>query len=451
MPLKYIFSFILLFIISALHANEDKPGLSGVVKDAATQAPLPGATVTVPDLKLSTTTDANGIYRFNALSNGRLTVQVSYIGYRSKVETVVVAGASAHDFLLSQSVVENENVTVTGVSSATRLKRTPVQVSIISRKDIQQSVGTNLLDIAAREPGVSIVTTGPAIAKPFIRGLGYNRVVIINDGIRQEGQQWGDEHGLEVDEYSTQKIEILRGPASLMYGSDAIGGVINILTNTPVANSTVQANLQTSFSGNNRMFGQYANVAGNINGFNWNAYGSIKSAGDYKNKYDGTVLNSRFGEKNFGGYIGVNKSWGFSHLLFSHFNQKLGMVEGERDEEGNLVLEGYTLTRSLEKGRIPLVPWQGIQHTKIALDNSFMLNDGGRIAALIGFQQNQRKEFAEPDAPNEPEAFFDLKTINYNLAYHLPENNNWKVSLGINGMQQQNKNRAAEAIIPDYN
>ncbi|MGC4234016.1 MAG: TonB-dependent receptor [Niabella sp.] len=450
MQLKYIFSFILLFIINALHANEDKPGLSGVVKDAVTQAPLPGATVVVPDLKLSTTTDANGIYRFNALPNGRLTVQVSYIGYRSKVETVIVAGASTHDFLLSQSVVENENVTVTGVSSATRLKHTPVQVSIISRKDIQQSVGTHLLDIAAREPGVSIVTTGPAIAKPFIRGLGYNRVVTINDGIRQEGQQWGDEHGLEVDEYSAQKIEILRGPASLMYGSDAIGGVINILTNTPVANNTVQANLQTSFSGNNTMFGQYANVAGNINGFNWNAYGSIKSAGDYKNKYDGNVLNSRFGEKNFGGYIGVNKSWGFSHLLFSHFNQKVGMVEGERDEEGKLVLDSYTLTRSLEKGRTPLVPRQGIQHTKIALDNSFMLNDGSRIAALIGFQQNQRKEFAEPDAPDEPEAFFDLKTINYNLAYHLQENNNWKVSLGINGMQQQNKNRADEAIIPDY-
>lgn len=450
MQLKYIFFFILLSVINVLHANEDKPGLSGVVKDAVTQAPLAGATVSVPDLKLSAITDANGIYRFNSLSNGRLTIQVSYIGYKSKVETVVVAGASTHDFLLSQSVVENENVTVTGVSSATRLKRTPVQVSIISKKDIQQSVGTNLLDIAAREPGVSIVTTGPAVAKPFIRGLGYNRVVTINDGIRQEGQQWGDEHGLEVDEYSAQKIEILRGPASLMYGSDAIGGVINILTNTPVANNTVQANLQSSFNGNNRMFGQYANVAGNVNGFNWNAYGSIKSAGDYKNKYDGDVLNSRFGEKNFGGYIGLNKSWGYSHLLFSHFNQKIGMVEGERDEEGKLVLDGYTLSRSLEKGRTPLVPWQGIQHTKIALDNSFMLNNGSRIAALLGFQQNQRKEFGDPDAPDEPEAFFDLKTINYNLAYHLPENNNWKASIGINGMGQQNENRAEEAIIPDY-
>ncbi|MCH5687225.1 TonB-dependent receptor plug domain-containing protein [Niabella sp. W65] len=126
------------------------------------------------------------------------------------------------------------------------MKLTPVQVSIISRKDLQQSVGNTLLDAVAKEAGVSVVTTGPAIAKPFIRGLGYNRVVTVNDGIRQEGQQWGDEHGLEVDEYSAQKVEILRGPASLMYGSDAIGGVINILTNTPVANNTIQGNLQST-------------------------------------------------------------------------------------------------------------------------------------------------------------------------------------------------------------
>src|SRR5690606_16582259 len=137
-----------------------------------------------------------------------------------------------------------------------RLKQTPVQVSIISKKEIQQAIGNNLLEIAAKEAGVTLLTTGPAIAKPFIRGLGHNRVVTINDGVRQEGQQWGDEHGLEIDEYSTQKIEILRGPASLMYGSDAIGGVINILTNTPVSNNTVQATLQTTANSNNRMFGQ---------------------------------------------------------------------------------------------------------------------------------------------------------------------------------------------------
>lgn len=469
MQSRYFLSFILLLSTLTLLANDDRAGLSGVVTDAVSQAPLAGATISIPDLKLTTTTGADGRYEFSSLTSGRLTVQVSYVGYRSKVEVISIQGQTIHNFSLSRSVVENENVTVTGVSSATRLKLTPVQVSIISRKDIQQSVGNNLLDVVAKEAGVSIVTTGPAIAKPFIRGLGYNRVVTINDGIRQEGQQWGDEHGLEVDEYSAQKIEILRGPASLMYGSDAIGGVINILTNTPVANNTIQGNLQSTVNSNNGMFGQYANVAGNANGFNFNAYGSIKTAGDYSNRYDGNVLNSRFGEKNFGGYVGINKRWGFSHLIFSHFDQRIGMIEGDRNEAGQFTYDDELPSNNLIKSRTPLDPNQRIKHLKIALDNNFSLGNGGRITALVGFQRNQRKEFGhdhgEEHADEQqheeehndhheesgvPSAYFDLKTINYNLAYHIPEWNRWKVSFGVNGMGQQNRNKAAEAIIPDY-
>lgn len=448
---KYILSIFFLLTGTFMVAGADRARLSGLVLDEATQQPLVGATVSIPYLKRSTTTDLNGYYEFPSLPFGRLTVQVSYVGYRSKVESISVSDATAHDFILYRSVVENENVTVTGVSSATRLKRTPVHVSIIAHRDMQRYMGTQLLDVVAKEPGVSIVTTGPAIAKPFIRGLGYNRVVTINDGMRQEGQQWGDEHGLEIDEYSAQKIEVLRGPASLMYGSDAIGGVINILTNVPVANNTLQANLQSTVNGNNRMWGHYGNIAGNINGLNWNAYVSTKRAGDYSNRYDGRVLNSRFGETNFGGYIGVNKSWGFSHLLFSRFDQKIGMVEGERDVRGDFALEGYDdITESMRNSKTPLAPWQGITHTKIALDNAFSFQDEGRLTVLVGVQQNQRKEFAQAAAPKEPEAYFDLKTINYSVAYHLPERQNWKTSLGVNGMKQWNENKAEEAIIPDY-
>ncbi|MCH5721192.1 carboxypeptidase-like regulatory domain-containing protein [Niabella hibiscisoli] len=143
----------MLFLLAThvLLANDEKAGLSGVVTDATTQTSLAGATISIPDLRLTTTTDANGRYEFNALTSGRLTIQVSYVGYKSKVEMVTVQGQTTQNFSLSPSVVENENVTVTGVSSATRLKSTPVQVSIISKKDIQQSVGNNLLDVVAKE------------------------------------------------------------------------------------------------------------------------------------------------------------------------------------------------------------------------------------------------------------------------------------------------------------
>jgi len=450
MYINYLFSLLFLLTVSSIYGNDNGGALSGVVTDAISSQPLQGVSVSIPDLKIATLTDKEGRYHFKSVPNGTFTLLISHVGYQSKAVNVTVRGVTRQDFSLHTSVVENEHVTVTGVSSATQLKRTPIQVSIVSRKSIEQNTGTTLLDAVAKEPGVSIVTTGPAIAKPFIRGLGYNRVVTVNDGVRQEGQQWGDEHGLEIDEFSTQRVEILKGPASLMYGSDALGGVINILTNMPVANNTLRANVLSTFNSNNRMYGNYANVAGNINGFNWNLYGSYKSAGDYKNKYDGNVLNSRFNEKNAGGYIGLNKNWGYTHLIFSHFNQKLGIVEGERDDEGQLVLDGYALTHKLIKGRSPLVPYQTVRHSKIALDNSFSLPSGGRITALAAFQINRRQEFGEVEHPDEPEAFFDLKTINYHLAYHLPQSKNWKTSFGVNGMRQWNTNKGEEALIPDY-
>ncbi len=432
--------------------DEEAPGgsLKGIVTDALTGQPLPEATISFPDLKVDVTAGKDGAYSIRSLPNGRFMTTVSYVGYRSFVGMVVVSGATVKDFKLQMSVVENEAVVVTGMSSSTQLKHAPIHISVLSQRQLQQSSGTGLLDAVAKVPGVSIITTGPAIAKPSIRGLGYNRVVTLNDGVRQEGQQWGDEHGIEMDEYSAQKIEILRGPASLMYGSDAIGGVLNIQTNIPVPENTVKANLSGSLNGNSNMRGGYANVAGNINGFNWNAYGSLKSAGDYRNRYDGNVLNSRFNEKNVGGYLGLNKEWGYTHLIFSNFNQHVGLVEGERDEDGRLVLEGYDQNNGQPEGRSPLIPNQHIQHFKVALDNSFTLSDGGRITVLAALQRNQRKEFADIEQPADPEAYFDLRTFNYSAAYHLPLIGGWKTSFGANGMSQQNKNRAAEALIPDY-
>lgn len=156
---------------------------------------------------------------------------------------------------------------------------------------------------------MSTLSTGPAISKPVIRGLSYNRVLTVNDGVRQEGQQWGDEHGIEVDEASVSKIELLKGPASIIYGSDAMAGVVNIITNVPVQNNTIKANISSNVQTNNRLRTLNANIGGNKNGFNWNLYSSNKAAADYRNKYDGYVYNSKFNEHNIGGYAGVNGDW----------------------------------------------------------------------------------------------------------------------------------------------
>lgn len=452
-----IFSFfiVLLFSWGTARSQQSKNSLSGRVTDSQTGLPLAGASVWVVDLKTGTSTNANGEYRLNNLSEGQHLVELSYVGYASLSEFVVIRPGAIKDFQLSPSVVENDEVVVTGISTAMQARRNPTPVTVVRKEELVRSVSTNLVDALSNKPGVSQVSTGPAISKPVIRGLGFNRVIVLNDGIRQEGQQWGEEHGLEIDELSVQKVEILKGPASLMYGSDAMAGVINILTNVPVQEGRMKGSFVSNYQTNNRLRSFHMNLGANNNGFNWNAYGSYKAATDYKNKYDGRVFNSRFNEKNFGGYLGYNGNWGYSHLVISNFNQQLGVVEGERNEAGAFIKllpggdEGVPDAADFRSIN-PHVPMQEVKHFKIASDNSFQTG-AGRITLNIGYQRNQRMEFANPDDYNDKELFFDLNTFTYSTAYHFREKNRWRVTVGVNGLSQTNQNKGEEALIPEYN
>ena len=160
-------------------------------------------------------------------------------------------------------------------------------------------------------------------------------------------------------------------------------------------------------------------------------------------------------QKNFGGYAGYNGGWGYSHLLVSSFNLKTGLVEGERDDEGYFVKSttGGNIVRATDddfKSTVPLIPYQHIRHFKIATDNSFKLGKN-RLTLNVGYQQNQREEFGNPDDVNVRALFFDLKTITYTAQVHLQEMNGWKTSIGVNGMRQQNTNKGVKQLIPDYN
>ncbi len=434
--------------------NTLKGSFSGKVTDAKTKLPLSGTSIYFVDIKVGGSTNANGEFSLNNIPGGVHLVEISHVGYTTIAEQVDISGDIQRDYILSPSVVENSAVIITGVGAATQLKKSPFQVAVMRRDELLQSSSTNIIESLAKIPGVSTLSTGPAISKPVIRGLGYNRVLTINDGVRQEGQQWGDEHGIEIDESSVNKVEVLKGPASLMYGSDAIAGVINIITNVPVENNTIKANILSSYQTNNKSRLLNANIAGNIKGINWNLYGSGSAACDYENKYDGRVFNSKFKQANFGGYAGYNGNWGYSHLLFSSFNLKTGLVEGERDAQGYFVkpVAGGGVARATDddfKTTTPAIPYQHIRHFKIATDNSFKFGRS-RLSLNIGFQQNRREEFGNPDAPAERALFFDLKTITYTAQYHLPEWNGWKTSLGVNGMQQQNTNKGLEQLVPDY-
>ena len=335
-------------------------------------------------------------------------------------------------------------LTVTGVTGDTKLKNSTAPISIVSGKELKQTTSTNIIDAIAHQPGVSQITTGSGISKPIIRGLGYNRIIVMNEGVRQEGQQWGDEHGIEIDPQNVNSVEILKGPASLMYGSDAMAGVL-ILHGSPIQpGGDMKASISTEYQTNNGLFDYSLNFAGNQKGFVWDARFSDKYAHAYKNKYDGYVPGSQFSERAGRLMLGVNKSWGFSHLTGTVFHQTPSIVEGERDEvTGELVKSETTELKSYKKA----LPFQQIKHYKAVWDNSLNLPNGW-LKAVIGYQQNQRQEF-EDDA-DEYELYFKLHTVTYDLRYLSQEFNGWKMAGGINGMWQQSLNFGEEMLIPEY-
>ena len=440
--------------------------LKGTITDELTLQKLQGASIYIAELKKGVLTNAQGQFQIQ-LNAGNYIVEASYLGYSINVKNIQLNDSTTKNgvveinFALNHSAVENPNVTVTSFLRATSSRKTPTPINIIKKEDLLRGSGTNLIDALSQTPGVTQLTTGPAISKPIIRGLGYNRVMVLNDGVKQEGQQWGDEHGIEIDEYNVTRIEVLKVPASIIYGSEALSGVINIVSNVPVAEGAVRGNVFSNYQSNNNLQGYHFDIAGNKKGFVWGINGSSKTASDYQNKYDGYVFNSKFKELDASAYAGIERDWGYTHFFVSQFNQKLGMIEGVRNMAGNftkqLAIKSITgplvaeipATDADFSSTNPTIPYQHIVHTKYTLDNNIKWGEG-RLKANIAYQRNERMEYGNIIEPTEKSLYFDLGTLNYSFQYLLPEKNNWKHTIGVNGMQQQNKNRGVEVLIPEY-
>ena len=334
-------------------------------------------------------------------------------------------------------------LTVTGVTGDTKLKHATSPVSIVTPQMIRATPSTNIIDAISHQPGVSQLSTGGSISKPVIRGLGYNRVVVISEGVRQEGQQWGDEHGVEVDGSSVGSVEILKGPASLMYGSDAMAGVVILHAQPTLAEGETRANVSSEYQTNNGLFGYNLSIAGNQQGFVWDAHYSDKMAHAYKNKYDGYVPGSQFRERAGRLMLGLNKDWGHSRITWVAYHLTPSIVEGERDEVTGELECNTDNVKTYGKS----LPFQQVKHYKAVWDNSINLSSG-YLKAIVGYQQNRRQEFEE--SADDYELFFKLHTLTYDLRYVTKEFCGWKLSTGIGGMYQKSGNEGEEYLIPDY-
>jgi len=452
--MKTIFAVVASFLFCPAIAQNS---LTGKVTDFHDHTPIIGATVYIPDLKKGTSTDVDGAYKIDRLPRGRFLVEIKFIGYSTVIQSVQMNGTTQLDVVLNSAVTELNEVVVTGISHSSELKNNPLPIATLNTKSLTENTSTNLIDNISKKAGVNQITTGPAISKPVIRGLGYNRIISLYDGIRQEGQQWGDEHGIEIDEYSVDRVEIIKGAGSLMYGSDGLGGVLNFLTPNPVSEGTVIGKWLSNYQTNNGLIGNSVMNAGNLKGLYWLARASFKDAKPYSNAYDRKVFNSGFRERDLNGHIGLSKPWGYSQLNVSSFHQVLGLVEGDRDSTGRFTrlvnVNGSAEETAASNAELNsyhvFIPRQDISHVRISNTTNVYLGPS-RLQLNVGYQRNQRKEFGEVLDEQTKNLYFDLRTLNYNLTYFLPEGKGWQVSLGTSGMTQQSQNKGIEFLIPAY-
>lgn len=461
MKFKIFTLYILLLISVSAAANSVVPvgALSGTVTDKADGKPVPGAVVSIPDLKLGIATNSNGKYTLNHIPKGVYLVQFSLVGYATITRTVDFSKTTVLDAQLQISSVETGEVIITGVSRATEIKRSPVPIVAVGKTYLDQRAASgNVIDEIANVPGVSAVTTGPNVSKPFIHGLGYNRIITLQDGIRQEGQQWGDEHGIEVDQNSIDRIEIIKGPASLTYGSDAIGGVVNLISPQPVPDGKILGSVQGIYGTNQGLLNGSFRLQGNNNGFVWGTVVSAKEAKDYQNEHDGRVYATGYKEKDARVMFGVNKSWGYSYFHASVFDDLQDIPDGSRDSVTRQFTKQITeddayrpivSSSELNSYGIPTLH-QHVQLYRIYNNSNFIIGSGNLIVNL-GYQYSHRREFTHPEDGDIPGLNLHLSTYTYDVKYAFNIAHGYETTFGVNGQYGNNTiGGATDFPIPAY-
>ncbi len=359
---------------------------------------------------------------------------------------------------------ESEEVVVTGLSRAGFQKENPITIQAISSKTIDRTIASNIMDqLSLHSPGVSVLKTGPNISKPFIRGLGYHRVLTLYDGIRQEGQQWGDEHGLEVDGFQIHRAEIIKGPASLLFGSDAIAGVVSLIPYLPkLDKEQIEGRILTEYQSNNGLWANGVRLGQRSKHWLWQASASKRIAGNYSNSIDGKVYLTGFQESNLGLQTGYYSKKGFSLLCATYYDNLQAIPDGSRDSANRQftkqVLDGQfddvknrpLVSESELNGYALSGLVQSIKHYRVYSKHQYHF---GKIDldALVGFQQNKRKEFTHPAWPDQAGLSLQLNTLNYGINLNMPLSTIVEMSIGVNGMYQQNKHlNATDFPIPNF-
>ncbi|KAB7727647.1 TonB-dependent receptor [Rudanella paleaurantiibacter] len=435
--------------------------LSGqILTSAPASAGLPGATIYIRELQRGTLTDTEGRFRLDNLCPGQYTVEYRFLGFTSVTESVRVPVDSVRQITLSNDARNLPGVDVTEHrSEAKQILQTQSELAGIA---LDQSRGLTLGESLKAIAGLYSIQSGPAISKPVIHGLYSNRILVLNNGIRQEDQQWGSEHAPQVDQFVASRLTVIKGAASIRYGSDAIGGVILVEPKAMPSAPGIHGEANLVGATNGRMGAVSGFLEGafdrKLTGLSWRAQGTLKRAGNAR--APGYFLeNTGFQERNFSADLHYDrKHWG-AEVYYSQFNNQIGMFRGAQvgslsdlyaaiARPEPLVQPGFTYT--IDR------PFQDVQHQLLKGRAYYRSESFGELTLTVASQQNTREEYDRLSFSRvtTPELYLKLNTQTADLIWEhpvkrTPSGGVWSGSVGVNALTQGNVRRYL-FLIPNF-
>lgn len=451
------FLFANLNLFANLHDDNKHLVLAGQIIDIETKKPLPGVRIEVINSKLGAISDIDGKYKIEFHEKGIYEIKFNFIGYNLNTLKVNLENDLFENIeLISKPIQLNQvNISANRIEQSKEIKN----ISIINSEDIHKNLGQTFSESIKNIPGVSIMQTGPSIAKPVIRGMQSDRLVLVNSDVNQEGQQWGGEHAPEIDPFSSSSIEIIKGAAGLEYGPHAIGGVIKVSNAEITETDNINGNASIAAFSNNRQIAGSLGLFGKtylLDNLLWRAHISYRKAGDSKTP-DYSITNSAFNELSYSGELTYKRTSEELNFMYSHFGTELGIFKGAHihnlvdlqkamNSDKPLIIEDFSY--NINK------PKQDITHDifKIKGKYSTRLFDYESVYAL---QINHRQEYDShtrynPQAINFPSIDLTLYTHSFDLkAKHYPGKNIIAI-IGLNLVRQGNIKEGNVNIIPNY-
>lgn len=434
----------------------------GKITNGAGQ-PLPAATVWLLPDSLACLSGGEGQFEFGGLAPGDYRVAVAQAGYEN--DTLPVQLHAHEQVRLQPRLLTNDRqLAEVRIVDEHAKQEDLLATDHLDENDLARNVQGNFAQSLGKLPGLDAINTGVGIAKPVIRGLSFNRVVVNDQGIKQQGQQWGADHGLEVDAFSVSRVEVVKGPASLQYGSDGLGGVINLMPAPVPPRNSVSGQVLSLGKSNNRHLGGSAQLRVNRNDY-WLALRYTRqSFGDYRVPadtfvyqgfvlplFDGYLKNSAGEEENREVQVGLRRDWGVTRLTYSHYSLQSGLFSGAVGVPRSYALQPDGNRRDLD------LPSQAVDHYKLLFNQTLLLGRG-HLNLNLGYQHNRRREFGFPEFHNQPEVDLsntlalglDLRTFSGNVHYEHSLGQRWQNTYGLSLEHQQNLRSGWEFLLPDF-